>query len=125
MITLDKQGFTQNGGPLEVDCLFDVHVGRVIPGWLGTSSLHLRRGECHGQCIGVQSTSPLIGHARGTVLCGVVYHLRTSLSPTQNKLRLVSSFGAGLLIGAALIVIIPEGVELLMKEGKSRIEGDL
>lgn len=29
----------------------------------------------------------------------------------------MSSFGAGLLIGAALIVIIPEGVELLMEEG--------
>ncbi len=34
----------------------------------------------------------------------------------------MSSFGAGLLIGAALIVIIPEGVELLMKEGESQRE---
>ena len=46
----------------------------------------------------------------------------TPLSFAQNKLRLMSSFGAGLLIGAALIVIIPEGVELLMKEGESQRE---
>ena len=39
-------------------------------------------------------------------------------SPTQNRLRLVSSFGAGLLVGAALIVIIPEGVELLVESGE-------
>lgn len=101
-----------------------MHAGRVIPGWVGTSSLHLRRGECHRRYIDAQSIPPLIGDARGTtvwIVCHCVC-VRTSLSPSQNKLRLVSSFGAGLLIGAALIVIIPEGVELLMKEGKREIE---
>lgn len=34
----------------------------------------------------------------------------------------MTSFGAGLLIGAALVVIIPEGVELLMKDGEREIE---
>ena len=38
--------------------------------------------------------------------------------PTQSKLQYVSAFGAGLLIGAALIVIIPEGVELLVEDGE-------
>ena len=43
-----------------------------------------------------------------------------SLSPSiQGVLRKVTTFGAGLLIGTALIVIIPEGMESLFGEGKS------
>ena len=36
----------------------------------------------------------------------------------QRVLRMVTTFGAGLLIGTALIVIIPEGVESLFAGGK-------
>lgn len=38
----------------------------------------------------------------------------------QEKLRVVSVFGSGLLVGAALAVIIPEGVHMLYesKEGE-------
>ncbi len=35
----------------------------------------------------------------------------------QGVLRKVTTFGAGLLIGTALIVIIPEGMEALFGEG--------
>ena len=35
----------------------------------------------------------------------------------QGLLRRVTTFGAGLLIGTALIIIIPEGVEALYSEG--------
>lgn len=39
-------------------------------------------------------------------------------SDTQSVLRKVTTFGAGLLIGTALIVIIPEGMESLFGEGR-------
>jgi len=35
----------------------------------------------------------------------------------QGVLRKVTTFGAGLLIGTALMVIVPEGVESLFGEG--------
>ena len=37
---------------------------------------------------------------------------------SQGVLRKVTTFGAGLLIGTALIVIIPEGMESLFGESK-------
>ena len=43
--------------------------------------------------------------------------LDTHTQPTQGVLRKVTTFGAGLLIGTALMVIIPEGVESLFGEG--------
>jgi hypothetical protein len=45
------------------------------------------------------------------------------LSCLQEKLRIVSVFGSGLLVGAALAVIIPEGVHMLYdsKAGESFI----
>ena len=39
------------------------------------------------------------------------------LTSIQSVLRKVTTFGAGLLIGTALIVIIPEGMESLFGEG--------
>jgi len=44
---------------------------------------------------------------------------RTCAQLNEERLRLVSSFGAGILVGTALIIILPEGVQTLY----SREEG--
>ena len=48
----------------------------------------------------------------------------THLATVQSVLRKVTTFGAGLLIGTALIVIIPEGMESLFGAGKRLIASD-
>ena len=40
-------------------------------------------------------------------------YLPTKLSASQRIMNLISLFGAGLLVGAALIVIVPEGMSVL------------
>lgn len=51
------QGPTQNGGPIEVDSLYFMYAGRVLPGGVGAPGLHLRRGKRARQC--VNSSLPL------------------------------------------------------------------
>lgn len=41
----------------------------------------------------------------------------------QEKLKLITVFGAGLLVGTALAVIIPEGVRSLIKEQLKETHG--
>jgi len=43
----------------------------------------------------------------------MVGYLPTKLSASQRIMNLISLFGAGLLVGAALIVIVPEGMSVL------------
>jgi len=43
--------------------------------------------------------------------------------PRKFEARAVTLLGAGLLVGAALIVIVPEGMEVLEGEGASRYAG--
>lgn len=57
-----------------------------------------------------------------SLLMGVASYL-SGLAPlsfnlSQHRIRLISSFGIGILVGTALIVIIPEGVETLYSVGK-------
>ena len=40
-------------------------------------------------------------------------YLPTKIKTSQKIMNLIAIFGAGLLIGAALIVIIPEGISVL------------
>jgi solute carrier family 39 (zinc transporter), member 9 len=41
----------------------------------------------------------------------------------QDKVRLISAYGAGLLVGTALIVVIPEGIETVYDSHSSEHEG--
>ena len=43
----------------------------------------------------------------------MVGYLPTKLTTTQRVMNLIQLFGAGLLVGAALIVIVPEGMSVL------------
>lgn len=56
------------------------------------------------------------GMAAGTFLCGIV-PLYLSLSKT--KLRILEVLGAGLLVGASMTVVLPEGVNALYDTGKT------
>lgn len=44
-----------------------------------------------------------------------------SINLAQDKLDMVATFGAGLLIGAVFLIIIPEGVETVYKSSSSKI----
>jgi len=46
-----------------------------------------------------------------TTLCG---YLPSKVNASQKIMNLIAIFGAGLLVGAALIVIIPEGILTLL-----------
>lgn len=48
-----------------------------------------------------------------------VGYLPTKLSASPRVMNLISLFGAGLLVGAALIVIVPEGMTVLFESMKS------
>ena len=48
-----------------------------------------------------------------------VGYLPTKLAASQKVMNLISLFGAGLLVGAALIVIVPEGMTVLYESMKS------
>lgn len=56
------------------------------------------------------------GMAAGTFACGIV-PLYLSLSKT--KLRVLEVLGAGLLVGASMTVVLPEGVNALYDTSKS------
>jgi zinc transporter 9 len=49
--------------------------------------------------------------------CYLAGSIPLALTLSEGLLRRVTTFGAGLLIGTALLVIIPEGVEALYSEG--------
>lgn len=70
----------------------DVH--RLLPGRIYSSSAHTIRSE------------------EINLGARLVYHM---LRPQQVVMRRVTTFGAGLLVGTALTVIIPEGVESLFE----------
>jgi len=53
-----------------------------------------------------------------------VGYLPTKLSASARIMNLISLFGAGLLVGAALIVIVPEGMTVLYESMKSKSEGN-
>jgi hypothetical protein len=48
-----------------------------------------------------------------------VGYLPTKLSASPRIMQLISLFGAGLLVGAALIVIVPEGMSVLYESMES------
>lgn len=56
------------------------------------------------------SERKLTGFCDSSFLAGA---LPLSFSLSQSQLRLISSFGAGLLIGSCLIIILPEGIEAI------------
>ncbi|PWN36154.1 Zip-domain-containing protein [Meira miltonrushii] len=67
-------------------------------------------------------TSPLVvlalqcaGMLTGTFICGII-PLYLSLSKT--KLRMLEVIGAGLLVGASMTVVLPEGVQALYSAGE-------
>lgn len=68
------------------------------------------------------TASPLVvlalqcaGMLAGTFICGII-PLYLSLSKT--KLRMLEVIGAGLLVGASMTVVLPEGVQALYSAGE-------
>ena len=55
------------------------------------------------------------------VVTFMVGYLPTKLSSSQRIMNLISLFGAGLLVGAALIVIVPEGMSVLYQSMQGEI----
>lgn len=43
----------------------------------------------------------------------LIGYLPTKINTSKKVMNLIAIFGAGLLVGAALIVIVPEGMEVL------------
>ncbi len=47
------------------------------------------------------------------VLTTIIGYLPSKINTSQRVMNLIAIFGAGLLVGAALIVIVPEGMVVL------------
>ena len=52
----------------------------------------------------------------------MVGYLPTKLTASARVMQLISLFGAGLLVGAALIVIVPEGISVLYESMESETD---
>lgn len=47
------------------------------------------------------------------VITFLMGYLPSKINTSKNVMDMISLYGAGLLVGAALIVIVPEGIEVL------------
>ena len=52
-------------------------------------------------------------------------YLPTKLKSSQKIMNLIAIFGAGLLVGAALIVIVPEGMLVLLQSMAKKTEAPI
>ena len=62
------------------------------------------------------------------VVTFLVGYLPTKLSAPERVMNLMALFGAGLLVGAALIVIVPEGMSVLYAsqlESQGKVESEV
>ena len=105
----------RNGRFLAPLCTFPVYVSWLLLGWLHSPRSESVRGRVrpypasiacmvYNECVRANERA-----SNMSKICCDTF---------QGLLRRVTTFGAGLLIGTALIVIIPEGVEALYSEGE-------
>lgn len=88
------------------------HVGRIVH----AARPERNYGNCVSDCsVHAKHLPSGLLIRRSSFLAGI---LPLSISLSQRQLRFISLLGTGVLVGTALIVIIPEGIETMYRAGK-------